>query len=244
MEQPPAKRHNSGHNPPPPTAEWVQTLAKDHTDPQPLPDQRLTCIFKDGTKTVRVARTLEWRPFGPPPYRGSIEYIRPRDGGPILVTVLRGYDGARGQLLAAALVKTFGVDVLSGKGTKNKCSKALEDRSITTDQGNFDKCSLLKDPFVKLWPHRGTGHGGNYDGDDENAAWVTPLLDAALAAAGRPAAPAHVGSVQIIRYRAAGCKLAPTKSRRSALTFYKDATKYDARAELGDNAANGEVLKH
>ena len=117
MEQP-AKRHNSGYNPPPPTAEWVQTLARDHTDPQPLPDQILTCTFKDGTKKVLEARTLEWAPFGPSPYRGSIEYIRPRDGGPILATVLRGYDGARGQLLAAALVKTFGVDVLSGSSTR------------------------------------------------------------------------------------------------------------------------------
>ena len=55
MEQPPAKRHNSGHNPPPPTAEWVQTLARDHTDPQPLPVQSLTCTFKDGTKKVLSA---------------------------------------------------------------------------------------------------------------------------------------------------------------------------------------------
>ena len=59
MEQPPAKRHNTGYNPPPPTAEWVQTLARDHTDPQPLPRQSLTCTFKDGTKKVLEARTLE-----------------------------------------------------------------------------------------------------------------------------------------------------------------------------------------
>ena len=103
MEQPPAKRHNTGYNPPPPTAEWVQTLALDHTDPQPLPDQSLTCTYKDGTKKVLEARTRDWKPFGPPPYSGTIEYIRPSDGGPILATVLRGYDGARGQLLAAAL---------------------------------------------------------------------------------------------------------------------------------------------
>ena len=53
-----------------------------------------------------------------------------------------------------------------------------------------------------------------------------------------------MGSVQIIRYRAAGCKLPPKKTHKSALTFYKDATKYDARAKLGDNAANGDVIKH
>ena len=68
MEQPPAKRHNTGYNPPPPTAEWVQTLALDHTDPQPLPDQILTCTFKDGTKKVLEARTLGWtRSPGPGP---------------------------------------------------------------------------------------------------------------------------------------------------------------------------------
>ena len=244
MEQPPAKRHNAGYNPPPQTAVWEQTLARDHTDPQPLPDQSLTCTFKDGTKKVLVARTREWARLVPPPYRGSIEYIRPRDGGPILVTVLRGYDGARGQLLAVALEKTFGVDVLSGKGSKNKCSYPLEDRRITTDMGNYDSCSLNGDLFIKLLPLLGAGHGGNFDGDSEHAAWVTPLLDAALAAAGRPAAPAHVGSVQIIRYRAAGCKLPPKKTHKSALTFYKAATKYDARAGLGDNAANGDVIKH
>ena len=56
MEQPPAKRHNTGYNPPPPTAEWVQTLAANHTDAQPLPGQTLKCISKDGTETVRRAR--------------------------------------------------------------------------------------------------------------------------------------------------------------------------------------------
>ena len=160
MEQPPAKRHNAGYNPPPQTAVWVQTLARDHTDPQPLPRQSLTCTFKDGTTKVLVARTREWARLVPPPYRGSIEYIRPRDGGPILVTVLRGYDGARGQLLAAALEKTYGVDVLSGKGTKNKCSDPLEDRRITTDLGNYDSCSLNGDNFIKLLPLLGAGHGG------------------------------------------------------------------------------------
>jgi len=244
MEQPPAKRHNSGHNPPPQTATWTQTLAKDHTDPQPLPAQTLECIYKDGTKKTLVARTLAWAPLGPPPYRGTIEYIRPRDGGPILVTVLRGYDGARGQLLAAALEKTFGVDLLSGKGTKNKCSVPLEDRRITTDLGNFDSCSLNGSKFIKLLPLFGAGHGGNYDGDSEHSAWVTPLLDAALAAAGRPAAPEHEGSLQLLRYRAAGCKLPPTKTHPSALSFYKAATKYAVRAELGDNAASGDVIKH
>ena len=244
MEQLPAKRHNTGYNPPPPTAEWVQTLALDHTDPQPLPRQRLTCTFKDGTKKVLEARTLEWAPFLPTPCRGTIEYIRPRDGGPILATVLRGYDGARGQLLATALEKTLGVDVLSGRGTKNQCSDPLEDRRITTDLGNFDSCSINGSKFIKLWPLMGAGHGGNFDGDSERATWVTPFFEAALAAAGRPAAPEHLGSLQLLRYRAAGCKLRPTKSHPSALTLYKAATKYNARAELGDNAANGDVIKH
>ena len=63
-------------------------------------------------------------------------------------------------------------------------------------------------------------------------------------AAGRPAAPAHVDSLQLLRYRAAGCKLRPTKSHPSALTLYKAATKCDMRAELGDNAASGDVIKH
>ena len=96
--------------------------------------------------------------------------------------------------------------MLSGKGTKNKCSKALEDRIITTDQATSTNARCSRTPSSSSGGTRGTGHGGNYDGDDENTAWVTPLLDAALAAAAAPAAPAHVGSVQIIRYRAAGCK--------------------------------------
>ena len=173
MEQPPAKRHNAGYNPPPPTAEWVQTLALDHTDPQPLPRQSLTCILKDGTKTVRVAQTLEWAPFGLPPYRGTMEDIKTSDGSTV-ATVLRGYDGARGQLLAAALEKTFGVDVLSGRGSKNKCSAPLEDRRITTDLGNYDSCSLNGDNFIKLLPLMGAGHGGNYDGDSLWTAFTLP----------------------------------------------------------------------
>ena len=72
MEQPPAKRHNAGYNPPPQTAVWEQTLDIKHTDPQPLPRQSLTCTFKDGTTKTLVARTREWAPLVPPPYHSSI----------------------------------------------------------------------------------------------------------------------------------------------------------------------------
>ena len=72
MEQPPAKRHNAGYNPPPQTAVWEQTLDIKHTDPQPLPCQSLTCTFKDGTTKTLVARTREWAPLVPPPYHSSI----------------------------------------------------------------------------------------------------------------------------------------------------------------------------
>ena len=215
--EPPARRARP--NPPPAVAEWRQTLSKGHTDPKALPGQELTCHWKEGPDEVRVSRTPHWSPFEPGTFRGTAETIRA--GGVPVATLLRNFDGQNGRHLAARLEGTYGVDVLSGRGTQNKCSDALEDRRITTDRGNFDSCSLHKDTFAKLWPLLGSEHGGNADGDVENAAWAAPLLDGALAAADRPPASLEDGgSVQILRFRSADCALAPKKKGKASDTLH------------------------
>ena len=80
--------------------------------------------------------------------------------------IMRDVDNARGRTLAQSLEGAYGIDVLSERGSDNKCSSALyhADRAAQ-DRGNGDTCVWFKDGFRKLWPLMGHGHGGNFDGD-------------------------------------------------------------------------------
>lgn len=186
---------------------WEQTLAPGHTEPQPLPGQ--TLIYKsrdaDGTqRSPKKATTREWRPFAPRVLGKPV--VEVYDVGGSKVTLLRNYDGAEGQVLAASLEGTFGADVLGGRGSENKCSIALNEPNLFNPfAGIGDSCQHFKDGFIKLLPLMGSHHGGNFDGDVQRDVVMRGFFDAAWHTAGyKPAHGALRGSLQVLRFRADG----------------------------------------
>jgi hypothetical protein len=129
------------------------------------------------------------------------------------VAVIRNFDGEQGRELAASLEGVYGLDVLTGRGTKNKCSRALYDPvRAEADLGTGDTCVHFNDGFVKLWPILGEGHGGNYDGDLDRASVLREVVDAAGVKAGRqPLSADAKGSAQVLRFRSPGCQIPPKK---------------------------------
>ena len=220
---------------------WTQTLSAKHTDPQPFAGKHLTCHWRctekynckctktDSTKcrgqgnscTEVITSTTPECTSPPilPPFCGDIE---PQ---PNTVIILRNYDGQQGLLLADVLQQIVGVDILSGRGSKNKCSKALEDNERKKhDGGNGDTCSHFNDPITKLLPLLGEGHGGNYDGSKSMAKVALPYTQEILNAGKTGIYAGKTGSVQVLRFRteefgaknSKSQKLKPRKQKVSA----------------------------
>lgn len=180
------------------------TLSKGHTDYNPLPEQTLT-VQRAGEPDVVKISMSKFRPF-PPVGDDAPIAVESIDLEGAKVIVLRNVDGKFGAKLATDLQGVYGPDILRGKGSKNKCSRALQHHARRAVEPNADTCSYFNDGFCKFWPLFGEGHGGNFDGDVEYAGYVRTFVDSLLSRADLKEYldDNAAGSVQILRYRTTG----------------------------------------
>ena len=176
---------------------------------QPGAGETLTKIYLDGTTEIVVARTTKFVEFDRSKFeqqqqKPTIEIIKSKTTHKVLAMIIRDIGNDGGIQMSKSLQGIFGLDVLEGRGSNNKCSYALSDARITFDAKNYDSCSFMQDGFRKLVPIDGSHHGGNFGGDKTIWTWIRPIVEMTLDLVDGRSSDEIIhksGSVQVIRYR-------------------------------------------